>query len=333
MSSSDRYIAENDCDICAESFPESDGSYLCKDHFYCDPCTVDMFQRSLRYLDEFPASCCFPRTSIGMPPAPLQALLGEEFMEKYRLRLLEHETPHCLRVYCADPRCARIQQNDNSDIDVKSNMRSLPPCECGMTTCAECKAEWKPGHQCETVSAPMWEPEYSASHLAKPCPLCKNWVELMEACNHITCGSCRYQFCFVCLKSWQGFHADEGCPSYDDPAAGYDKDGFEISSRGLHLFAGRDRAGFDRFGLNAAGRHRNAVDKEDEEDAEYEHAVQEYDGELNVTGLEILAAYRHQVEVAAQRADRSTLPSELTNAELVHLQPFHGANINSAEMS
>jgi hypothetical protein len=276
-----------------------------------------------------------------MPPAHLQALLGEAFMEKYRLRLLEHETPHSLRVYCADPHCAKIQHNDASNINPQEAIRPLPRCGCGTTTCAGCKAAWQPGHQCATATAPAWEPEYSASQRAKQCPLCKNWIELSEACNHITCGSCRYQFCFVCLKDWQGFHTDDGCPAYGDPAGGYDDAGFEISSRGLHLLTGRDRAGFDRRGLDAAGRHRDMIDEEDEDeededdedDAEYERAVQEYDGDLNVTAAEILAAYRHGLEVAAQRANRSTPSNELTNAELVLLQPFHSARIDSAEGS
>jgi hypothetical protein len=145
----------------------------------------------------------------------------------------------------------------------------------------------------------------------------------------------------VCLKDWQGFHTDDGCPAYGDPAGGYDDAGFEISSRGLHLLTGRDRAGFDRRGLDAAGRHRDMIDEEDEDeededdedDAEYERAVQEYDGDLNVTAAEILAAYRHGLEVAAQRANRSTPSNELTNAELVLLQPFHSARIDSAEGS
>jgi hypothetical protein len=93
MSSTDQNIKEFDCVICADCCPESEGNRLCDDHFCCNPCTLDMLQRSLRYLDEFPASCCSSRTSIGMPPAHLKTLLGEVFMEKYRLRLLEHETP------------------------------------------------------------------------------------------------------------------------------------------------------------------------------------------------------------------------------------------------
>jgi hypothetical protein len=89
------------------------------------------------------------------------------------------------------------------------------------------------------------------------------WVEYKEACNHMTCCYCRYQFCFVCLKSWGGeglgFHEGAGCPAYGDPPSGYDNEGFEINDRGLHRDTGYNRAGLDRLGLLRTSQITNAI--------------------------------------------------------------------------
>jgi hypothetical protein len=93
------------------------------------------------------------------------------------------------------------------------------------------------------------------------------WIEHQEACNHMTCCYCRHEFCFVCLLPWDGnFHDSDGCPSYKDPPAGYDEDGFERSARGLH----RD-TGFDRNGLDRLGRHKLGYVPEDGEYNEYDN--------------------------------------------------------------
>jgi len=39
------------------------------------------------------------------------------------------------------------------------------------------------------------------------CPVCQVSIEKNDGCNHMTCMSCRYEFCFLCLKKWHcGLH-------------------------------------------------------------------------------------------------------------------------------
>jgi len=40
----------------------------------------------------------------------------------------------------------------------------------------------------------------------KQCPNCTIYLEKISGCNHIKCGYCKYDFCFVCLVKWSENH-------------------------------------------------------------------------------------------------------------------------------
>jgi hypothetical protein len=276
-----------ECDVCGNEFSDSAGVLACVEHFYCNDCATEVFHRSLKDNNEFPASCC-ARSRHGLPPSLFEDLLGKEFIDSYRLKLSEHYTPESIRVYCANAHCARYHHPrsfDNSD-----HRRTIVACDCGTTTCVGCKSEWQADHACvqlTSMSRPAWVPEYSSDCRIKQCPKCHEYIQLSEACNHMECSMCHHQFCFVCMVPWKGFHDNAGCPMYGDPDAGYDDKGFERTGRGIHIFTGRDREGYDRIGRSALGEdraghtvHDQASDEDSESDLEsdssYMDAMDDY---------------------------------------------------------
>jgi hypothetical protein len=177
-------------------------------------------------------------------------------MKEYKVKLHEYYTPETIRVYCANAQCAKYHHPRT--LDDSDQRRTVVVCECGTTTCVGCKSEWEDGHACVPIDPsrrPVWVPEYTAECRIKQCPKCREWIQLSEACNHLNCSSCGHGFCFVCLLEWTGQHA--GCSQYGDPVEGYDDEGFELTKRGLHIYTGRDRHGFDRCGINVVGDERS----------------------------------------------------------------------------
>jgi hypothetical protein len=163
-----------------DSFPESEGFYSCTEHYYCNACVVETVHRSRKKNDEFPASCC-ARSRSGMSRAAYELLLGRDFIVEYRAKMLEHFTPHKLRLYCGNAQCAKFQYPKT--FDTTDYRRTLARYGCGTVTCVGCKGSWMEGHFCpQSNSKPTWWPPYTKDCQIKQCPECKDWLMLFEAC-------------------------------------------------------------------------------------------------------------------------------------------------------
>lgn len=161
------------CDVCGDEFAPTAGIQTCEAHFYCVTCLVEVFHRSPRNVNEFPASCC-SKTHDGIPLKLLAGLFDDDFKEAYQLKLQEHSTHSSERTYCANAECATyLPSATHDDTDPRY---IVAPCACGTTTCVGCKAPWAAEHVCEhasPVAIPAWLPEYTAECRVKQCPQCK----------------------------------------------------------------------------------------------------------------------------------------------------------------
>lgn len=80
------------------------------------------------------------------------------------------------------------------------------------------------------------------------CYKCGSTVEIIDACNHITC-RCGANFCYICGCVWKGPHE---CPYYNAPR--YDEEGY--NQDGYHRVTGVNRDGETRNQLTQHRRNR-----------------------------------------------------------------------------
>lgn len=204
----------------------------------------------------FPPRCCPPQENmrginIGLCKDVLKANgFRQDQVFAYQKKGLEYcikvRTPE-LHVTCA--KCCIWLHPCRIGYEGLSKVANCPLCHAD--TCMGCKNQWEGfQHRCdgfEDISAkpPEWMPDYAPDCRIKPCPRCHIWIQLFEACNHMTCEHCYFQFCFVCMAGWEGDH--QGCPVYGDLTGGYDAEGYQKQGRKLHVYTGLDRLGLSRL--------------------------------------------------------------------------------------
>ncbi len=104
-------------------------------------------------------------------------------------------------------------------------------CVCGFRFCLGCGQEEHPVVSCDMLR--LWNEkcvnESETAHWVmintKKCPSskCGVRIEKNQGCNHMTCKSCRYEFCWICMESWRshfsGGTANYSCNRFNKTAA------------------------------------------------------------------------------------------------------------------
>jgi len=98
-------------------------------------------------------------------------------------------------------------------------------CKCGFKFCFKCGEEDHAPASCQMLQ--QWldkcKNESETAHWiianTKKCPKCLVRIEKNQGCNHMTCRSCKYEFCWVCDGPWTEHGPQSGgfykCNKYD----------------------------------------------------------------------------------------------------------------------
>ncbi|KIL93135.1 hypothetical protein FAVG1_03112 [Fusarium avenaceum] len=162
--------------------------------YYCVSCFRMAICRGLRSQEEFPPRCCKPFNDAVVAFAGSPALV-----HLFRQMKEEADTPIHDRLYCYNGHCAAF----------------IPPdCKgkcllCHRKTCVECFEKAHPDRPCEQGDAEEDVWAMMDKNKTVNCPGCGRMVELLEACNHMTC-VCGKQFCYLCGNTWLSCN----CPPY-----------------------------------------------------------------------------------------------------------------------
>jgi hypothetical protein len=135
--------------------------------------------------------------------------------EKYQDFLLEGSLrldPNCR--WCPRPGCGVPLIGDPS--------RPMMVCQsekCRFAYCFNCKEPWHADVSCEAYQC--WKRENNegekryaawAKQNTKLCPQCRVPIEKNGGCNHMTCGACKFNWCWLCNGSYQSGHFSQPGP-------------------------------------------------------------------------------------------------------------------------
>mmetsp|Transcript_8770 Transcript_8770/g.17900 ORF Transcript_8770/g.17900 Transcript_8770/m.17900 type:complete len:476 (-) Transcript_8770:1994-3421(-) len=134
--------------------------------------------------------------------------------------------------WCPGPGCERVAVGNRQLTENATTGGLVAECDtCDTVFCLQCGEEPHAPADCKELAA--WnekcknESETANWILAntKSCPKCSTRIEKNQGCNHMTCQSCRYEFCWICMGNWSDHGANTGgyyrCNKFDandDPA-------------------------------------------------------------------------------------------------------------------
>ena len=82
-------------------------------------------------------------------------------------------------------------------------------CKKGHKFCFVCLKGWHGDEGCDKEiekDFQLWKKD----KVVKRCPNCEMWTEKNEGCNHMTCVSCKFQWCWLCEKKYTDRHFQFG---------------------------------------------------------------------------------------------------------------------------
>lgn len=186
------------------------GFSLACNHAYCVDCMKNLFKSALKDTSLLPLRCC--ELPIDMNAAGMLLEIDETNFLQSRLE----EMQATAKMYC--PTCNRFINLELVDSSESTEL----PCSCGTVLCTACKTSSHNGFSCgeneaATAGADELLLELARSAGWKQCPSCNMMIELEHGCNHMTCSSCNHEFCFRCLRSWEGRVCSSGqCEVWDE---------------------------------------------------------------------------------------------------------------------
>ena len=99
---------------------------------------------------------------------------------------------------------------------VKKGKGNKVICECKYEICFKCGIQWHGNIKCELVGDQDFKGWAADNGNIANCPSCRTRIEKISGCNHMTCVSCHYGWCWLCGKKYSSWHYNPinifGCP-------------------------------------------------------------------------------------------------------------------------
>ncbi|KAJ4308978.1 hypothetical protein N0V84_011773 [Fusarium piperis] len=194
------------CVCCHADFKSSSSLHsIACGHTYCADCLRSLTHAAMADESSMPPRCC----AQPLPGSIIKDLLSRDAQQEFLKAIIQYSTPWQARIFCPNPSCGEfIPPHYKLDPKYPFNVTCR---KCNTRACLMCKRNAHPtGKDCPED----WELDQVLKMGDKAgwrrCYKCRNLVELVEGCTHMTC-RCKAQFCYICGGVWD---ANIGCPNY-----------------------------------------------------------------------------------------------------------------------
>ena len=220
-------------------------------HLICFQCTQSMVTTALGNVStQIPIRCPLSNEDCKYMITPytpgIKELLLERDYDKYeKYHILKEYVPANRLKYCPNSQCGLPFEINDDIIDTinsppsKANFRLNIACpECETLICIYCNDYAHSNISCKEFQTRQQNKSEETSlyikNYCKKCPICKVVVQKQQTreqeqhekntglaggtseCHHVTCGSCKRDFCWTCMKAYTGAtYYHRTCPNED----------------------------------------------------------------------------------------------------------------------
>lgn len=201
---------ENLCDICYEPLLEKWVLPSCGVHEFCKKCFVQHVESLIKDSKVTHILCPGKDCQIEFDENDVKEIVSEENFVKY----IKFKERAALMIdpsvkWCSQPNCEGYVRGSNED-------KKLSCPKCGFELCFQCGKAWHPKKTCEQIIDEDYE-LWAKGKEIQLCPKCKHKIEKFDGCNHMTCASCNYNWCWLCRGHYTSNHYNKlnplGCPN------------------------------------------------------------------------------------------------------------------------
>ena len=195
-----------ECQVCFEELSKEDIEYnkIKCEHIFCTNCWFNYLKTLILEAKVDKIKCM---------DVSCKEIMSEEFILKHisknddliakydKFKKSSEIIKDKNKKICPKPDCDSFLQKSKSSNYVK--------CENGHEYCFECL---KPPHgkkPCEKNLEKQFM-KWTKGKRVKRCPRCQMFTEKNEGCNHMTCVSCKYQWCWLCEGEYKYEHYRSG---------------------------------------------------------------------------------------------------------------------------
>ncbi|ORY88042.1 hypothetical protein BCR35DRAFT_301941 [Leucosporidium creatinivorum] len=274
------------CEVCYDEMAQETLALSC-DHRFCKSCYAQYV--TSKVVDEGESrriQCMGSKCNVIVDEKTVELLVEEEVLERYRSLLN--------RTYVDDSTSLRWCPAPNCDYALKCHilprqLDSIIPtvqCSCLHTFCFGCgDADHRP---CCCPIVRRWlkkcaddsETSNWISANTKECTKCHSTIEKNGGCNHMTCKSCKWEFCWVCMGPW----SEHGTAWYN--CSRYEEKGGDAVNQDAQS---KSRASLERYlhYYNRFANHEQSIKLEHELATRMEKKMEEMQEHSSLSWIEV----------------------------------------------
>lgn len=202
------------CIICLDDVPQGLlvelSSHGCRhERCVCRECARSFVEQNVRGKKGAGQTLRCPREGCAgeLEGGDVMRLTSPELQAEYDHMLMLHFVRALPEFrWCSRPGCGSGQEHSTGE------EQPIMTCHaCRHRTCFSCRVAWHAGQTCGEYNRRVGADQDALlrdflERNTKPCPSCREPIEKVDGCDHMTCrppGGCRHEFCWLCLAPFQ----------------------------------------------------------------------------------------------------------------------------------